>query len=72
MEKIRLSVDVTQEMFNELEEVAQKKGVSKSDIMRSSFELMKLAVGKNPAHSREKLCLVDKKDKKKIQEIVIG
>lgn len=50
--KIRLSLDVSPELNETLDELAQKTGTTKSDILRKAIALMEVAVEAKEKHNR--------------------
>ena len=65
--QIRLSLDVSPELNNMIDEMAEKTNSSKSDVLRKSIVLLKIAVQENEKGNN--LAIVDK-DQKILKEIV--
>ena len=66
-EKVRLSLDVSPELNQTLEDLAAKIHGSKSDVLRKAIVLMELAV--QAKEKQQKLGIVDK-DRQLVTEIV--
>ena len=66
-EKVRLSLDVSLELNETLEELATKIHGSKSDVLRKAIVLMELAV--QAKEKEQKLGIIDK-DRHVVTEIV--
>jgi predicted transcriptional regulator len=66
-DKVRLSLDVSPELNQTLEELATKIHGSKSDVLRKAIVLMELAV--EAKEKQQKLGIVDK-DRRLVTEIV--
>ncbi|HVV51884.1 MAG TPA: ribbon-helix-helix protein, CopG family [Polyangia bacterium] len=60
-EKIRLTLDVSQELNRTLEDLAEKTGSTKSDLLRRAIALMEVAV--DAKQNGQNLALSDKQDR---------
>lgn len=60
-EKIRLTLDVSQELNRTLEELAEQTGSTKSDLLRRAIALMEVAV--DAKQKGQNLTVSDKQDK---------
>ncbi len=66
-EKVRLSLDVSEQLYKEIEHMAEVTGSTKADILRRALALAKVAVDeKQKGH---KLGILDK-DRKVLTEII--
>jgi predicted transcriptional regulator len=61
VDKIRLTLDVSQEVNRTLEDLAQKTGSTKSDLLRRAIALMEVAV--EAKKNGQNLSLSDKQDR---------
>jgi predicted transcriptional regulator len=60
-EKIRLTLDVSQELNRTLEDLAERTGSTKSDLLRRAIALMEVAV--DAKQNGQNLSLSDKQDR---------
>ena len=66
-EKVRLSLDVSEHLYKEIEHMAEETGSTKADILRRALALMKVAVDEKQKGHR--LGILDK-DRKVLTEII--